>query len=157
VHFQGVEILQLNAKLFEVGRSDVNASKLPYDPGLSVGVSHATLEEKDVLKRTIFGVQFIDRNTGLPEHEVERLFRGRNVVVRVENIPIFYLPYVQGDANDPLGPLQNVSFNYNKIFGFQTFTTWNLYNLIGIDPIPNTRWRLNADYMTERGPALGTD
>src|SRR5262249_8894667 len=58
VHCQGVEILQLNAKLFEVGRSDGNASKLPYDPGLSVGVSHATLEEKDVLKRTIFGVQF---------------------------------------------------------------------------------------------------
>src|SRR5262249_50551700 len=63
----------------------------------------------------------------------------------------------QGDAEDPLGPLESINFNYNKIFGVQFFTTWNVYDLIGVSPIPGTRWRLNADYLSERGPALGTD
>src|SRR6266852_1409514 len=32
----------------------------------------------------------------------------------------------------------------------------NLYDLLGIDPTPGTRWRGDVDYLTKRGPALGT-
>ena len=32
-----------------------------------------------------------------------------------------------------------------------------MFDLIGIDPIPGTRWKLFADYLSERGPALGTE
>jgi hypothetical protein len=72
-------------------------------------------------------------------------------------VPIFYLPFLQGDANDPLGPLQEINIKYDRIFGAQFFTSFNMYNLIGIDPIPGTRWRLDVDYLTNRGPALGTE
>src|SRR5581483_6696592 len=41
--------------------------------------------------------------------------------------------------------------------GFQFTTTFNMYDLLGMDPIPNTRWRLDADYLTNRGPALGSE
>jgi hypothetical protein len=75
----------------------------------------------------------------------------------VEGIPVFYLPYLQGDANDPLGPLESLNFKYDRVFGFQFLSTWNIYDLLGIDPLPGTRWKGYVDYLSRRGPALGTD
>jgi hypothetical protein len=157
VHLQGPELYQLNARLFEVRQSSVNASKLPYDPGLRLTVSKGTLEEIDIVKRGLFGRQILNEATGQPETEKQRLFRASNVVVWLEDVPIFYLPYVQGDAEDPLGPLENLAFNYNRVFGFQAYLTLDVYDLVGLDPVPGTKWRLNVDYLSERGPALGTD
>src|SRR5262249_12279856 len=83
-------------------------------------------------------------------------FDGKDVTFKVEDVPVFYLPFLRGDANDPLGPLRSVSFNYNRIFGFQTFTTFDMYQLLGVTKVPGTRWCLDADYLTARGPDLGT-
>src|SRR5262249_54092727 len=151
------ELRKLNPKLYEAVRAQVFSSRLPSDPGLAVVLAHATLEEKEIPKRSIFGRQFVSRETGQPETELQRLVRGASLGVRVEDVPVFYLPFLQGDANDPLGPLRSLSFNYNRIFGFQAYSTFNLYDLVGIDPLPGTRWKLYADYLSERGPALGTD
>ncbi|HYT91613.1 MAG TPA: hypothetical protein VEL76_23070 [Gemmataceae bacterium] len=162
LHLQGPEIYQLNAKFFKLGKSSVNASKLPYGPGLQLTMSGSSLEEIEVKKRGLLqliglGQPKVDPVTGQEEVEKQRLFRAKNVVLWIENIPIFYVPYVQGDVNDPLGPLQNLMINYNRIFGFQTFVTLDVYDLLGMTPTPGTRWRLNLDYMSRRGPALGTD
>ena len=72
-------------------------------------------------------------------------------------MPFFYIPYIQGDVNDPLGPLNSINVNYNQMYGTQIFTTWDVYDLIGIPPQPGSRWTLNADFMSKRGPALGTN
>ncbi|HZU37625.1 MAG TPA: hypothetical protein VFA18_17020, partial [Gemmataceae bacterium] len=90
-------------------------------------------------------------------YEEQQLFTGHDMTLRVEDVPIFYFPYIQGDANDPLGPLRNIKSGYNRIFGFEFETTWNVYDLLGMDPIPGTRWDLEADYLSARGPALGTN
>jgi hypothetical protein len=159
VHLQTPQLLQQNAKLFELGKSLVNASKLPYDPELRLTMTKASLEQVELVKRGLFGFgpARIDPKTGQPLVQKDQIFRGRNAVVWVGPIPIFYLPYVQGNVNDPLGPLENLGFNYSRIFGFQTFTSWDVYDLFGLTPVAGTRWRLNVDYMTRRGPALGTD
>lgn len=159
MHLQSPTILQQNAKLFELGKTQVNASKLPYDAELRLTMTKASLEQLDVQRRGLFGLgpARIDPATGQPEVYKEQLFRGQNVVVWIGPVPVFYLPYVQGDARDPLGPLENLAFNYSRVFGFQTFTSWDVYDLLGMVPRPGTRWRLNIDYMTARGPALGTD
>src|SRR5262249_39186160 len=62
-----------------------------------------------------------------------------------------------GDLNDPLGPLESANFGYNRIFGAVVSTTFNVYDVLGLDPVPGTRWRLDADYLSQRGPALGTN
>jgi hypothetical protein len=157
VHLQGPEIQQLNEKLFAMPRSKVDASKLPYGPGLYLETGPSSLEEKRIEKKTIFGTRYFKRDTGEPEFEEERLFRGENVVLYLEDLPVFWLPYIQGDVNDPLGPLQSLSVGYNRVFGFQFYSSFNVFDLIGIDPVKDTRWRLNADYLSQRGPSLGTD
>jgi hypothetical protein len=157
VHMRSPELLQLSPTLFKGMKAELFSSRLPSDPGLKVYVADGTLEEKTIERRSIFGIPFIDRRTGQAETAQQRLFDGRNVFLEIENIPVFYLPFLRGDANDPLGPLESVGFNYNRIYGFQFTSTWNVYDLLGMDPLPNTRWRLDADVLTNRGPALGTE
>ncbi|TMQ35047.1 MAG: hypothetical protein E6K70_04355 [Planctomycetota bacterium] len=156
VHMKAEELQMLSENLFKGMKAEMFSSRLPSDPGLKVYVADATLERKLIPKKSIFGRQFINRQTGQPETEEQRLFDGRTALLKVEDYPIFYLPFVQGDLNDPLGPLESVSFNYNKIFGFQFTSSFNVYDLLGLDPIAGTRWRFDADVLTARGPALGT-
>jgi hypothetical protein len=157
LHVRGPEIDQLNKKLTQFGPTGVNASKLPYGPGLEVTVSEGTLEQKHVPKYTIFDLPVFKRGTGEQEYEDQLIFKGTNVITHLEGIPVFYLPYLQGDVRDPLGPLQSVGLGYSRVFGFQFFTTWNMYDLLGIDPAGDTRWRLDVDELSSRGPQIGTE
>ncbi|MCS6851432.1 MAG: hypothetical protein NZ700_09735 [Gemmataceae bacterium] len=157
VHVKGDEIYQLSPSQFKAVRAEVFSSRLPSDPGLKVVVAQADVEHKQVIKKSIFGRTVIDRETGQPIVEPQYLFRARDVVFKLEDVPFLYLPFVQGDAHDPLGPIETVHFSYNRIFGFQMGVVLNMWDLLGIDPPPGTRWRAEVDYLTERGPALGTD
>jgi len=161
LHVKCQELDQLNAKLSHVIHAEIFASKLPSDPGLKVVVADGDLEDKETLKKSIFGRQVISRATGEPEKETQQIFTGRNAVIDFGvasdvYVPIFYWPYFRVDVRDPLGPLQSIGFNYNRIFGFQFLTTFDVFDLLGIDRQPGTRWRLNVDYLTVRGPAMGT-
>src|SRR5205085_9773307 len=40
---------------------------------------------------------------------------------------------------------------------FQMSATFNMYDLLGITPVPGTRWRLDTDYLSSRGPGLGSN
>ena len=157
IHFKSDEILQLNANVFRAVNAEVSASALPADPGLSIVVKDAELETRQVIRKTIFGRPVIDRKTGQPIAETQRYFKGKNAAIYLEDIPVFWVPYLQGDAEDPLGPLENVGLSYNRIFGMQIYTTWDVYDLFGVSKIPDTDWRLNLDVLTDRGPVIGTD
>jgi hypothetical protein len=156
MHIQSDVIIEVNPKLFKAGKTVLFASSLPSDPGLKVVVSESTLEELDTPRRNIFGLPIIDQKTGEPIKDPQRIFRGRNLLLELDSVPIFYFPYVQGDPADPLGPLDMLNFNYNRIFGFQFQMALNVYDLLGVTPTPGTRWRLETDYFSRRGPALGT-
>ncbi|MCI0743120.1 MAG: hypothetical protein L0Y72_29175, partial [Gemmataceae bacterium] len=156
IHFKAEELHQLNAKMFTGTQTQVFSTILPSDPGLKIEVRDATIEERTVVRTSIFGREFIDPKTGKPQELKEHIFTGNSNVVRFEGVPIFWAPYVKTKVEDPLGPLDNVSINHNSIFGLQLFTTWDVHELLGVVPDPGSRWRLFLDGMTERGPALGT-
>jgi hypothetical protein len=156
VHLKADELMQLSTTEFKAERAEVFSSKTPADPGLKVVFAQATLEEKRVPRTSIFGTTFTNRLTGEPETEVEQLVHGDNVFLEIESVPVFYLPYVQGDANDPLGPIRNVNLGYNRVFGGQFGISLNMFDLLAITPRPGLRWVLDADYLTRRGPALAT-
>jgi hypothetical protein len=156
VHVRAEELQQLSPTLFKGVKSEVFASRLPSDPGLKVYVAEATVEEKEIPKKSIFGRQYINRQTGVPETENQRLFDGSSVFLELERVPVFYLPFLRGDVNDPLGPLESVTLGYNRVFGARVGATFNVFDLLGMDPLPETRWRFDADYLSRRGPAAGT-
>src|SRR5205807_1389839 len=83
--------------------------------------------------------------------------KARNVFLELESIPIFYVPYLSADARDPLGPIESIAGGYNNIYGAQFDITLNMYELLGVQPLEGTKWRTMVDYLSLRGPALGTE
>ncbi len=78
-------------------------------------------------------------------------------VPKVLGVPVWYFPRVRTDATDPLGPFVGAGFGQNRIFGTQFYTTWDMFDLLALKPPPGHRWRLDLDYLSKRGPAVGTD
>jgi hypothetical protein len=156
VYVTAPEILQLSPTLFDVVQAEIFSSKLPSDPGLKVYMSHATIEDKTVPLRGFLGRPVLNPATGEPLTTKETIVTAQNVFGELENVPFFYLPYLRADARDPLGPLQEVNAGFSHIFGAQFGVVLNVYKLLGIQPVPNTQWRMSVDYLSYRGPALGT-
>jgi hypothetical protein len=156
IHFTGDEMIQVSPTLFEATRAESFSSRLPSDPGLLVYFTKATLEEKQVPMRGLLGRQVIDRVTGEPKTQRVDLITGEDVYPEIEHVPFFYLPYAKINANNPLGPLQSINAGYNVIYGFQGDVTLDVYQLLGLDPVPNTHWRLMLDDLSRRGQGLGT-
>jgi hypothetical protein len=157
IHLRAPELYQLNGQTFETGPSEVFSTILPSDPGLKIEMRHTRIQEREEVLYTIFGFPFRDPKTGGPLIEKDRYFQGRDMVVSLEGVPIFYFPYLAGRVDDPLGPLDSITGSYNRIFGFQIYSTWDVYDLIGIKHPPGQRWRLFLDYLSARGPAAGTE
>ncbi len=150
------EMYQHALSQYEVVHAEIFSSKLPSDPGLKVVVHQATIIDQPVPKFGTFGNRVFNRTTGEQVEAKQTIFKGQDVYFELENVPFFYSPYLSGDAREPLGPVEDISFGYNKPYGFQFGTTLNLYDLFGIQPFENTKWRGTVDYLTARGPALGT-
>jgi hypothetical protein len=150
------ELFQINENLFEMNKAEVFASKLPSDPGLKVYMTDATIEDRTIPMTSIFGRPVVDRRTGLPLEQKQSIVTGHNALFELESVPFLYLPYFSGDARDPLGPIQDINFGYSRIYGFQFGLTLNVYQLLGLQPPPATSWRLNLDYLSYRGPGIGS-
>ena len=151
------ELIQVNPKLYKATGMKLHSSILPSDPGLVIDVSYATIEEHQYDRSWLFGMFPAYDKDGRRSVETERIFTGRNMVTRLEGVPIFYFPYLKDNIEDPLGPLDDISLGFDNILGFQIKSTWDMYDLLHLPHFNGTRWRLMLDYLTERGPALGTE
>jgi len=156
LHFKADEVFQINATEFKAVKAEVFSSRLPSDPGLKIVLAEAALSQRRVPRTNLFGLRFIDRETGEPQDITERTFRGEGVTVRLGQVPIFYLPYIQGRITDPAGPLKGLNIRNDRIFGFQVLTEFDVHHLFGVIPPPDTHWTLTADCLSRRGPVLGT-
>jgi hypothetical protein len=157
IYFKADEMFRTSETTYEVTRSEIFSSKLPSDPGFKVYVAHANIEEKTLPRYSPFGLPILDRKTGQQVERKETFIEAKNAFFEIEDVPFLYTPYLYADAREPLGPLQSVAFGYSRIYGFIFGATFDAYELFGIQPIDNTRWHIDLNYLTERGPAVGTN
>ncbi|MBL8799864.1 MAG: hypothetical protein JNM56_38640 [Planctomycetia bacterium] len=157
LHLKADELLQLSPTMYEAVRAEVFSSKTPSDPGLKITMAQATIEQRQEVRRTVFGTDIPNARTGVVQAEPLHYFRGTSVAFEVEDVPFFYLPFVQGNVEKPFGPLVDFNIGYSRIFGFRVGAAFDIYDLFGLTPIEGTRWRLDVDYLSKRGPAAGTE
>jgi len=150
------ELRQTSTNTFELAHTEVFSSKLPSDPGLKVYLQDGVIEDRVIPLKNIFGLPVTDRKTGQPITVRDTLLTGNNTFFELEKIPFFWLPHLSTTIQQPLGPLQDFMFGYNHLFGVQFGVTLNMYQLLGLQAPPNRRWLMNVDYLSYRGPALGT-
>lgn len=99
----------------------------------------------------------INPNTGQPEFNTTPYARVHNATLFVEDVPVFWLPSVTVPTEDPGIPIQSITFRQDRVFGTQVRTRWDAFQLFGLDKPENTRWSVELDYLSQRGPLVGTD
>jgi hypothetical protein len=157
-HLMADELHQLSSTEFTALLASVHASRLPSDPGFLITMDRADVyQEPRGARRNVFGTEFRDRLTGRVVEETPTILEATDTQMIVEDVPVFYWPFLRTNLADPLGPLENLSFRQDRRFGFQTFVTWDALDLLGLVPLDGERWTVLTDYLTRRGPAVGTN
>lgn len=157
IHLRGREIRQVAQNRFEATDVQIFSSRLPSDPDLVFHATDATFEQRFVPATGLLGRPVFDPKTGQPKMTEQLWTTAHNVTAEARDVPFFYWPYMQGDLKEPFGPLQNVSFKSDRVFGTGLLVDWDVFQLLGATRPPNTHWALETDYLSRRGPMLGTD
>ncbi|HKB06184.1 MAG TPA: hypothetical protein VKD90_28570, partial [Gemmataceae bacterium] len=157
-HVVAEEIQQLSTTEFTAIMSRIHASRLPSDPGLVLNVGRAEVyQEPRQARRGLFG-PLRNRLTGEIVEEEPEILEASDMSVEVLGTPVWYWPFLRTDVNDPFGPYRGTTFRQDRQFGFQTYTTWDMLKIVGWTPLNRSEhWTLLTDYLTRRGPGLGTN
>jgi hypothetical protein len=95
--------------------------------------------------------------TGQPLVRHEKLATASNNFLYVEEVPIFYWPTIATDLERPTYYIERLQFKSDTVFGMQVYSEFDAYQLFGIHKPPaGTEWKLDFDYLSERGFAAGT-
>ncbi len=156
-HITGKEIWQLGPNEWKAFQTVASASKRPNDPGLTYESTESTIVQRETARTNAFGVPYRNFLNGDPDYGNERILTNRNVKVKIFDVPFFYLPKQKTDISEPLGPLSGIGFRNDGLFGTQLYTTTDLYKLLAVRGPPGHRWSLFADYLSKRGPGLGSN
>jgi hypothetical protein len=156
IHLRAQEIRGTSKTRFEASNATIFSSRLPSDPDLTIQMAEATFEERRIPAKGLFGRPLFDP-LGRPREINQLWFTGEDTTFNLLGVPFFYLPHAEDDARNPTGPLDNVRFRTDRIFGTGLLVDWDLFQLLGANTHPdNTRWKLQTDYLSARGPGLGT-
>lgn len=153
------------AELQQLGRHEILAfdattfsSKRPADPTLTFNSRNVRVTEEVTERRNIFGRVYRDWITGMPDVSTERRMVSEDTVTRILGVPVWYARQSTIDLNDPAGPLAAIAFRSDRVFGqFQMYSSFDAYDLLGVRGPAGNRWLVHADYLSLRGPGLGTD
>ncbi|MCE9563565.1 MAG: LPS-assembly protein LptD [Planctomycetes bacterium] len=157
VRLRGEELRRLDAENWEALTASFDGSSLPSDPGLRIDAKRVTMNMRRTTLRNVFGIPYRNLLTGEPIEGDEKTLTAYGSVPKLVGLPLFYFPRIRVDGNDPLGPFIGLSFGQSRIFGFGVYSSWDMFDLLALKPPVGQRWRLNTDYMSARGFALGTD
>jgi hypothetical protein len=129
-------------------------------PGYRMQSTDVFLEERARQSSTIFGPdinepQTVNPATGEPDPETQNWITSLNNVLFIEDVPVFYLPYISAPADKSEIPLQSVLFSEDSIFGTTLRTMWDPYKLFGLQDPKGEQWSLLGDYFSRRGPGVG--
>lgn len=125
-------------------------------PGYRLQSSDIWLENRVSTPWLLTGDQLIDPLTGAPRVEEVPWVTSLNNTFLIEDIPLFYTPYLSSPANDPNIPLRRITITQDSRFGFQVKAAWDLFKVLGVDEPDGIKWDLYTDFLSKRGPALGS-
>jgi hypothetical protein len=157
IHMYAPTINQLGPNEFQALEPTINASRRPGDPGLQYTTRESVFTREKKVRTNIFGIPYRSIVTGEEEFGYEQILTSYNVVPRIYDTPIFWLPRTKNDISEPFGPLAGFAFGNDQVLGFRAFLSWDMYKLTGLRGRPGDRWRLDTDYLSLRGGAIGTE
>ncbi len=81
-----------------------------------------------------------------------------NNFVYFGGVPLLYWPRFATSLEMPSYFVKGAKFGNDSIFGAQAMIDFNLLQLLGLENVPpGIDWTLSTDYLSQRGPAVGTN
>ena len=158
IHMKAEEMWRLGVHEFRGLDTTIFSSKRPADPSLTIRSQQATIIEQNVVKTNIFGRPYRNARTGEPDMGYERILTSEENTVRLLGIPISYFKDYKTEISEPLGPLTGIGLRSDRVYGpIQTYSSWDMFKLLGLRGQPGNTWQLHLDYLSLRGPGAGTD
>ena len=150
VRVRAERMRQLSADRFHAQNAWATTS--PY------GVPGYRMQSSDIFVEPGIATPWIgaDPSTGQPLMSQSTWITSLNNKLLIGETPIFWLPRISAPAEDPGIPVRNVTVGQDRIFGFQVKTVWDLTKLLGMPKQSGMEWDLLANYMSKRGPGIGT-
>ena len=98
-----------------------------------------------------------DPVTGVPVSRNQAFVDSRNNFIFFGGVPILYWPTFATSLDRPSFYLSGARVNNDDIFGTQIYLDFDMFQLLGIENVPSgVDWDLSTDYLSDRGPAVGT-
>lgn len=98
-----------------------------------------------------------DPVTGLPTSRSEAFVNSRDNFVYFGGVPILYWPTFSTSLERPGYYVSGIKLRNDQIFGTQVLLDFDLFQLFGIENAPpGADWEMSLDYLSARGPAIGT-
>ncbi|MDA1013549.1 MAG: hypothetical protein O3A00_03735 [Planctomycetota bacterium] len=146
---------QLSRDTFHARNAWTTTSRMG-KPGYRLQASEAFIEHR--LPVPGWGKPKLQLNTETGQYEPRAVpwITSLNNTFYIDDFPLLYGSRLSMPAEDPNVPLRSVRYERDNVFGSQVRTRWNLAKLMDLDLPDGISWDLDADYMSKRGPALGT-
>ena len=78
--------------------------------------------------------------------------------VYLGGVPVMYWPRFAAKLEIPTFYLTNAKYQSDNAFGNQILLDFNVFQLLGMEDAPDgLEWELSTDYLSDRGPAIGTN
>jgi hypothetical protein len=146
---------QLARDTYHAENASITTSKY-LKPGYKIQASQIHIEPRQEEPLWFQQPRPLDPETNEPDDSPMLWATSLDNTFYLEDVPVFYLPYVSAPAEDPNIPLREIGFQSDRIFGQTIRTRWDLFKLTGFDRPAGTRWDLNLNYLSYRGPQIGT-
>ncbi|MEL6109224.1 MAG: LPS assembly protein LptD, partial [Planctomycetota bacterium] len=109
-------------------------------------------------------IEFTEQNRNVIDARTQQLVPKRDYRVRSDNnfvflggVPVLYWPRFSTSLSRPVFYLTDAQVKNDSNFGTQVLLEWDVFQLFGVENVPDgVDWELSTDYLSDRGPALGT-
>ncbi len=151
------EVVQITSKDHFTGQNAFVTSSRLGVPRYSLSSDSITFDDVQTPVTDRFTGQTINRpGTSDPLYQHQQLVTASNDFIRIEDVPIFYFPYLATDVNDPSFLIKRIQFKDDTVFGAQFDIDLNAYQLFGVTDKPaGTNFEVSLDYLSLRGFAEG--
>ena len=157
---RAAEVRQLAPDKFYARNASVTTSPFRGTPGYAISSQEVYLDVvHNRVTNPFSGAEILDPDTGAPLEHTQYFATSYNSLLRVQDVPVFYWPYIRADVEDPLGPIEEAKVGSSDNLGVKASLTLDLWQLIGLDYLPiadRSNWTADFGYYSKRGIAGGT-
>ena len=158
IRLRAEQIRQNSMKNYHAQNAWVTTSQYGV-PGYRVQSSDIFIENRDTGLFSSNNPPRVDPKTGAVLPEDHYWITALNTQFLVDQFPVFTAPQVSIPAENISSstPLQGGGVGFDRVFGTQVRTAWDVYTLLGLTKPQNPSGNLifNADYLSKRGVAAG--